>query len=73
MFRLCKIGMIVCQYVAYLKLRTMSVKPFISFLSFEGQITHANQIPFLFDGIMDKILNRDSENQKLPQTPYDWA
>jgi hypothetical protein len=51
----------------------MSVKPFISFLSFEGQITHANQIPFLFDGIMDKILNRDSENQKLPQTPYDWA
>ncbi len=51
----------------------MSINQFISFLSFEGQITHANQIPYLFDGIMDKVLNRDTENQNLSQNPYDWA
>lgn len=51
----------------------MSINQFISFLSFEGQITHANQIPFLFDGIMDMVLNREIENQKLSQIPYDWA
>ena len=51
----------------------MSINQFISFLSFEGQITHAYQIPYLFDGIMDMVLNREIENQKLSQIPYDWA
>lgn len=51
----------------------MSIRRFILFLSFEGRKTNANQIPFLFDGIMDMVLNRDSEAQNLSQNPYDWT
>lgn len=60
--------MCVCE-----KLFIMSIRRFILFLSFEGRKTYANQIPFLFDGIMDMVLNRDSENQNLVQSPYDWT
>jgi len=51
----------------------MSINQFISFLSFEGQMTRANQIPVLFDGIMDRVLNRDKEDIKISQDPYDWV